>query len=63
MRENTANSQNGGKGSAKGGPRQCNYEPSSGRLRSDLRRVIAAWPTLPADVKAAILALVERAGG
>jgi hypothetical protein len=37
--------------------------PQTERLPPDLARVVAAWPGLPAHIKAAILALVASAGG
>jgi hypothetical protein len=31
-------------------------------IDADLARLVSAWPTLPAHVKAAVLALVKTAG-
>jgi hypothetical protein len=35
--------------------------PETVRTDPDLARVLAAWPTLPANIKAAVLALVGAA--
>ena len=37
--------------------------PRFGPADADLARIIAAWPTLPADVKAGIVVMVQTAKG
>ena len=38
-------------------------QPEGGILDADLAALVAAWPTLPDPIKAAILAMVRVAGG
>jgi len=53
-------------GGADGGARQCELNPSCNSDTSaadpDLARMIAAWPRLPENIKAAIRAIVELHG-
>ena len=64
MRENAANLQDGGDGGTKGGPRQCDFEPSGGiagepsGVIADARLalIVDRWEGLPEATRARIVA-------
>jgi hypothetical protein len=55
--------QGGSGGAAKSGAAGSRTGPHQAADDPGLRRLIKAWPRLPAEVKAAVLALVDEAGG